>query len=158
MKISDRGLKMIAAFEGCVLHLYNDPVGLCTIGYGHLVHRGRVGTNAAAEAPFKAGLTPEAALDLLRSDVARFERCVSRVLRYTPSINEFDALVSLAFNIGESAFALSSLARELNEARGRVEPERIKWLFGLWRKAGGRTNKGLVGRRASEAAHYLSVV
>jgi lysozyme len=153
VKLSAEGLSKIAAWEGCVLHLYDDPAGYCTIGYGHLVHKGRTGTNATAEAPFAAGLTAAGALDLFRVDLAKFEDAVSRIVRVPLAAHQFDALVCLAFNIGITAFAMSSIARYLNQ-RG-TDPEQIKAYWCLWRRAGGQQNAGLLARRRAEVQSFL---
>ena len=73
MRTSDRGLQLIAEFEGLRTQLYNDPAGHCTVGYGHLVHLGPCSGAHAGEQRFLAGLTPAQALELLRADVVRYE-------------------------------------------------------------------------------------
>jgi GH24 family phage-related lysozyme (muramidase) len=40
MNLSDKGLRLIMAFEGCRLHVYEDVKGLATIGVGHLLKPG----------------------------------------------------------------------------------------------------------------------
>lgn len=153
-RISDEGLKKIAAWEGLRLHLYNDPVGYATIGYGHLVHRGRVGTNPKAEAPFADGLTASGALDLLRADVLSFEASVSAGVKRELPQHQFDALVCLAFNIGAAGFARSSLCRYIRS--GGTDSGEIRTLWCLWCRAGGSVNTGLLSRRNDECAAYLA--
>ncbi len=152
MQLSEKGLKLIAAFEGCKLKLYNDPVGYCTIGYGHLVHKGKTGTNSIAEAPYVNGLTQEEALELLRQDAALHVNGVNACVRVPLKQNQFDALVSLCFNIGTGGLKASSLIRYINT--GGNNPKEISRLFGLWCRAGGRVHAGLVGRRRTEANVY----
>lgn len=61
--ISDRGLELIGRFEGLRTELYNDVAGHCTIGYGHLVHRGNCDGSESEE--FRAGISRQRALELL---------------------------------------------------------------------------------------------
>ena len=98
MKLSDKGLNLIAEFEGKRLTAYRDSVGILTIGYGH---------TSAAGAPFVTQgltITDAQALDILRTDAAKFENAVSRVLKRQPTQNQFDAMVSLCYNIGPGNF------------------------------------------------------
>jgi lysozyme len=156
MNISDKGLQLIARFEGCVLKLYNDPVGYCTIGYGHLVHKGRVGTKPALEAPYSNGITQTEAINLLRADAATHVAAMNAALRVPVTQNQFDALVSLSFNIGSFGAAKSSLMKAINA--GKVSDSAlIRSLFCLWCRAGGQVNTALLGRRNSEATYFLGV-
>ena len=87
MVISSEGLEFIKQHEGLYLHAYDDGVGVMTIGYGHTgkdVKKGMV-------------ITEEKATDLLKKDIARFEKHVSeynKIYHFTDS--EFSALVSFA--------------------------------------------------------------
>lgn len=141
MKISKDGLGLIKSSEGCRLKAYKCSAGVWTIGYGHTgpdVHEGMEISQADADT-------------LLRLDVARFERAV---IKTCPKISQpqFDACVSLAYNIGEGAFAKSSVAR-LHNAGKYAEAGQA---FMLWNKAGGKVSRGLTARRSKESALYLS--
>ena len=85
--------------------------------------------------------------ELFRHDLRRFERGVTRLINYPLQQNQFDALVSFAFNLGNGALQASTLRRKLN--RGDVEGASNE--FKRWVRAGGRVLKGLVRRRAAEA-------
>lgn len=138
MKIGQRGLALIKQYEGCRLKAYKCPAGVWTIGYGSTgphVGAGKVITQAEAEA-------------LLRQDLVRFERAVAQADSATQ--NQFDAMVSLAFNIGIGAFQKSSVLRKHNAG----DHAGAKASFALWNKAGGRVLSGLVTRRAAEADLY----
>lgn len=140
MKISDRGLSLIKTAEGCRLKAYLCPAKVLTIGYGHTgpdVFEGQEIDAAEAEM-------------LLRRDVAQFERCITKVCPGPTTQSQFDAMVSLAFNIGEAAFKRSSVCR-LHNAEKYPEAQQA---FGLWNKAGGKVVNGLVTRRAREADRY----
>lgn len=143
-KISDDGLALIKDFEGERLTVYKDAVGLPTVGVGHLV------------LPFdnlKVGQTisAERSRTLLRQDVERFEKCVNAAITQPLTQNQFDACVALAFNIGESAFKNSSVARELNRGHFTLAAN----AFLKWNKAGGKVLNGLTRRREAERKMFL---
>jgi len=135
-KISNAGLRLIKNFEGLRLRAYRCPAGVWTIGYGHTgaeVKPGMVITETEAEA-------------LLRADIAVFENCVSAAVKVPISQPQFDALVSLAFNIGCGALRRSTLLRRLNagDYRGAARE------FDKWIRAKGVVLAGLVSRRRDE--------
>lgn len=141
MKISQVGLDLIKSSEGCKLKAYRCSANVLTVGFGHTgddVFEGQEITQADADA-------------LLKFDIARYENGVSRVC---PKISQpqFDACVSLCYNIGEVAFAKSSVAR-LHNAGKYAEAAQA---FMLWNKAAKKVSRGLTARRAKESALYLS--
>lgn len=142
MRTSSKGLKLIGSFEGLRLRAYPDP-GTggqpWTIGYGHTkgVKRGQK-------------ITAAKALSYLRSDVLSAERSVDAHVRVPVNQNRFDAMVSLAFNIGNSAFAHSTVVRRLNSH----DYDGAGAAFMMWVRAGGRVMQGLVNRRAAERKLY----
>ena len=90
MKISKQGLELIKSFEGCRLKAYQDIGGVWTIGYGHTDN-------------VKSGdiITQKKADELLLKDLERFEKHVNTYVPiYDFNQNQYDALVSFAFNIG----------------------------------------------------------
>lgn len=95
-------------------------------------------------------ITHEQSQQLLSKDLVRFEKAVNRLGGMTQS--QFDAMVSLAFNIGEGAFAKSTLVRKhlARDFAGAAAE------FSKWNKGGGKVLAGLVKRRAAEAKLYLS--
>jgi len=142
--LSTQGAEFIARHEGCRLELYNDPVGHCTIGVGHLVHHGACNGSEGAE--FTGGITRERAFELLRTDAASAARAVLGAVTVPLSQTELDALVSFVFNVGSGAFQTSTLLKKLNAGdRGAVPSELSRWT-----KASGRDLPGLVTRRAAE--------
>lgn len=147
MKISDEGLRLIKSFEGYHTRLkdgscaaYLCPAGVATIGFGCTegVKLGMVWSEAEAEAA------------LLR-EIAKFEDAVSRNVTVEINQNEFDAMVSLAYNIGAAAFGRSTVLRRLNKG-DRAGAAKA---FNLWNKGGGRVLAGLVSRRMRESALFL---
>lgn len=142
-KTSRRGLELITSFEGFVDHVYLDPVGIPTIGVGHVVRAGE---------SFPAKITRERGLQLLASDAQIAEAAVRRLVKVRLSQGQFDALVSFAFNVGTGALAVSTLLRELNAGHYRAAADQLL----LWTKAGGSELPGLVRRRQAERALFLS--
>lgn len=137
MKISNAGLDLIMRFESCRLSAYK-PVNTekyWTIGYGH---------NGAEVTP-NMRITHAQAIRLLQKDIQRFERAINNLDR-TWTQNEFDALVSFAFNCGEAN--LYKLVYNRNH-------EQIADAFLLYNKAGGKILKGLVKRRQEERALFV---
>jgi lysozyme len=145
--LSRAGAEFIAGFEGCVLHLYNDPVHHCTVGIGHLVHHGRC-DGRPSEAPFRDGITRERAYDIFREDVVPFARAIRRHVRVPLNQPQFDALLSWAFNCGAGVLRTSTLARRLNAGDYDSVPSELM----RWNKAGNppRVLPGLTRRRRAE--------
>jgi len=144
MEISQKGVDLIKQFEGVSLKAYPDP-GTggepWTIGYGHTdgVKKGDVVTQAQAE-------------ELLRKDLIKFEAGVSGALTVDTTQNQFDAMVSLAYNIGLGNFTKSTLLRKHNAKCWQCAAAQ----FGVWRNAGGKVMNGLIRRRAAERELYMS--
>lgn len=137
---------LIKKFEGCVLHAYPDPGtggAPWTIGFGHTgseVHRGLVWSQAECDA----------ALD---TDIRR--RVVSLNSLINPAKttqHQFDACLSLIFNIGLANFMKSSVLANHNAGRFQNAAAAFK----LWNRAAGHVMQGLVNRRAAESALYSS--
>lgn len=147
MRMSAKGLAFLSNEEGLRTNPYKDSAGHATIGVGHLIHRGPV--TSADHARFR-GFTRADAVGLLRQDVSSRERAVSHLVGVTLNQNEFDALVSLVFNIGEGeqGFAGSTVRRKLNAGERRDAAN----AFLMW-KVGG---PGLIHRRRRERVLFLS--
>lgn len=125
MKMTDHGRKLLMQREGCRLKAYKDSVGVWTIGVGH--------TSAAGPPQVKAGMTitQAQAESIFADDVAEFEDGVSALLAGAPiEPHQFDAFVSLAFNIGLGAFASSTALRQFLDGAHDHAAEAIL----LWNK------------------------
>jgi len=146
MKTSPSGRAAIARREGNKLKAYKDSVGVLTIGVGH--------TSAAGPPKVVSGMTITAqeSDEILSRDLALFEKAVSSAVKVLLKQSEFDALVSLAFNIGAGAFSKSTLVRKLNAGDRAGAADQ----FLVWNKAGGKVLKGLASRRADERKQFLS--
>ncbi len=144
-RISSKGVDLICSFEGLKLKAYDDGVGVFTIGYGTT----RYPNGKAVQYGDQCSI--EQAKSYMQFDLKRFEQAVSRAVQVPLSQNQFDALVSLAYNIGINAFQNSTLLKRLNalEYLGAAQQ------FDVWIKAGGKTVQGLVNRRAVEKALFL---
>lgn len=139
MKTSQNGIDLIKKFEGCVLTAYKDAVGILTIGYGHTagVVSGQAITQSQAE-------------ELLKVDLENFEAKVEKYNgKYGWNQNEFDALVSFAYNIGN----IDQLT-----ANGTRERSTIAEKILCYNKAGGAVLAGLTKRRQAEQELFLTPV
>jgi GH24 family phage-related lysozyme (muramidase) len=143
-RLSKKGAAFIAHFEGFRPQLYNDPVGHCTIGCGHLVHRGPI--NGSEPAEFKRGITRDRALALLQHDASTAADEIARSVKVRLSQQQVDALISFAFNVGNGAFRDSTLLKLLNQGDYHSVPAQLN----RWTKASGRTLPGLTRRRTAE--------
>lgn len=146
LTISENGLSMIASFESFEPKAYYCPAGVLTIGYGH------TGTNAQGQ-ELQEGDTVnhEQAMRLLYEDVLWAEDAVNEQ-RLHLTQNQFDALVSFVFNVGATAFAHSTLLKNLKA--GDFDEAADEFL--RWNKAGGKVLRGLTARREAERDLFLS--
>jgi len=143
MKTSQQGLKLIERFEGLSLTPYQDCVGLWTIGIGHLIGK---------TLPNNRTLTINECYALLASDVAKFELGVAKYITAQLTQNQFDALISFAFNLGLGTLQRSSLRQKLN--RGDIQGCIKSWA--KYNKANGKVVKGLDARRKAEIMLFIT--
>lgn len=135
--ISQNGLKLIMIYEGCKLEAYKCPAGVWTIGYGH--------TGDVKEGD---KITSSMAKIYLCEDLLKFEAKVFAYDdKYNFTQNEFDALVSFAYNIG----SIDQLT-----AKGTRSKSLIAKKILLYNKASGKVLKGLVRRREDEQRLFLN--
>ena len=131
-KINKSGINLIKKYEGCRLTSYICPAGVLTIGYGH----------TGKDVKPNQTITKKKAISLLKKDLARFERHVqSYNYIYEWTDNEFSALVSFAFNIGN----IDQLTAYGTRTRSQIRTAMLKYV-----KANGKTLSGLVKRRKAE--------
>lgn len=144
MKTSANGLAFVAKEEGNILKAYQDVKGVWTIGVGH--------TSAAGEPKVYKGLTitKEQSLDILSRDIEKVEKQVLSVVKVPLTQNQFDALVSLVFNIGPGGFGNSTTLKKLNAKDYKGAADAML----MWQNSG--ANKGvLLGRRKRERELFL---
>lgn len=145
MTTSQTGINLITSFEDLELKAYLCPAGVWTIGFGTTVYPD--GTKV------KKGdtCTAEQAKAYFAYDLKRFENAVNSGLTVVINQNQFDALVSLTYNIGTGAFAGSTLLKLLNQKQYREAAAQ----FTRWNKAGGKELRGLTRRREAERDLFL---
>jgi lysozyme len=144
-KVSQAGLELIKSFEGfrsCAAQLAD---GRWTIGYGHT----KTARRGAKVTEVEAGL-------LLHYDLIAVSALVN-ALTFTPlTQNQFDALVSFAFNVGPDAFRRSTVLRRINEGAMLQAASAMD----LWRKADFEGHRivvdALVRRRTAEKVLFLT--
>jgi lysozyme len=178
--VSDNGAKFIGDFEGLyrfgrssrfaprgtvlanenkdLIYEYIDPIGLPTIGYGHLLTdsemaSGRIVINGVS-VNYKNGITMKQVMDLKKQDLARFETFVMNNVKVKLTQSMFDALVSFAFNVGNGNLQRSTLLRVLNRGEYTVAANE----FLKWNRAGGKVLAGLTRRREAERQMFLSEI
>lgn len=143
MKISERGLDLIKSYEKCRLVAFKPtPNDVWTIGWGHTGH----------DVDQHTVWTQQQADDGLVKDVGVSERCVNGCVTTELTQEEFDACVSLCYNIGCKAFRESTLVKLLNalDRIGAAEQ------FSRWNKQAGIELAGLTKRRESEKELFLA--
>jgi lysozyme len=135
LALSASTLVGIAGWEGYSGSAYQDIVGIWTIGFG-------------TTAGVKQGQTidPVKALKRKLDDVQKFEGAIKQCVTVPLHQHEYDAYLSLAYNIGPTAFCRSTLVRLLNEGKYTMACEQIL----RWDKAGGKVVRGLTLRREAE--------
>lgn len=136
------GINLIKQYEGFSSTIYTCPAGKKTIGYGHLIQD---------DEKFKESISEFDALNLLINDVKKAERSVKKYLKVSINNNQFSALVSFVFNLGEGNFARSTLLKQVNsENKMLAALEFTKWIY-----VGDKKFLGLLKRRLDEACLFL---
>jgi len=140
LSLSATALVGLAAHEGYVERAYQDVVGVWTIGFGTTEN-------------VRSGQTtdPVKALKRALTDAQKFEGALKECVNVPLHQYEYDAFISLAYNIGPGAFCKSTLVRKLNAGDYPGACQEIL----RWNRAGGKVVRGLVVRREQE--HRLCV-
>jgi len=141
-RINAKGLKIVKFYEGLHLKPYYCPSGKLSIGYGHTGKKAREGHS----------ITPAEADALLAQDMREHEGVVKQNVIVPLTSNQFSALVSFSFNVGDGNFKRSTLVKKLNEKdyTGAVREFR-RWTHGN----GGQVLGGLVYRRTAEIHLFM---
>jgi lysozyme len=138
--ISKKGVEKIMEWERLRTRLYKDSGGVPTICYGH------TGRHTAHQTR-----TPEQCYDILREDIQTAERAVNTLVSGSLEQNQYDALVSLVFNIGVGAFERSTVLEKINA--GDFTSGALH--FHDWMYVNKNVEKGLVNRRRAEIRTFL---
>ncbi|HDL6699896.1 TPA: lysozyme [Yersinia enterocolitica] len=145
MQISNNGINKLKVEEGEKLIGYKDTRGIPTIGVGH--------TGMVDGKPVAVGMviSKDKSSELLRSDLKWTEEAIATNVKVPLTQNQYDALCSLIFNIGPTAFANSTVLKRINagDYKGAADA------FLMWKKAGNDLNI-LLPRRQRERALFLS--
>ena len=143
---SAAGRKFITEQEGNKLTAYKDTGGVWTIGVGH--------TSAAGPPPVSAGdtITAKESDEILARDLKNTEKAVTNAVDVALASHEFDALVSLCFNVGPGGFAGSTVVKKLNVNDRPAAAD----AFLLWNKDNGVVVPGLTNRRKRERTLFLN--
>ena len=143
MKLNSTGYKVLHEREGLRLKPYLDTKGIATIGMGNTYYE-----NGKKVTMQDKALTIEQAGNLATITADKFAFQVDKLLTSKVNQNQFNALVSLAYNIGINGFRNSTVLRKAN-----INPNdpAIKKAFMMWTK-----NVELVGRRESEVKQYFT--
>lgn len=148
-QVDQAGLDLIKGFEGCILHPYRDQVGIPTIGYGQTYYPDTGAKVTMQDPPITQDRADQMFLVMLKP----FELAVYSTSREDLTQNNFNALVSFAYNIGTNGFKHSTVLRLVNQG---IADDQLKAAFLMWDKAGGRVLQDLVNRRTKEYEVYIS--
>lgn len=139
------GLQLIQHFEQFSPKSYVCPGGILTIGYGHAI---------LPSEHFETEINIQEAQCLLLSDLQKAEKAVQRAITISLNDGQFNALVSLTFNIGCKAFAHSTLCRVINNKQHHeITHQFMRWIYCKNQKS-----NGLMRRRTAEAYMYHNSV
>jgi len=139
--ISQNGMDLVKEFEGFSATPYKCPADKLTIGYGHVIKAGESFTT----------ITKEQAETLLRIDMKWVEKTINNTISADLTQNEIDALASLIYNIGGTAFRNSTLLKLLNQDNFiDAADEFLKWCH-----IGKEVSQGLLNRRKKERELFL---
>ena len=148
MKISPRGLELIKDFEGFSSSAYLDVVNIPTIGWGNTFYEDGTKVKMGDQ------ISKTDALKLLEVVANRdFADKIFPSIKVKVTQSQFDAMVSLAYNIGTGAFLKSTLLKKVNAGDFAGAGEQ----FLRWNKAGGKEVLGLTRRREREKQLFLSL-
>lgn len=149
MRISEKGLNLIKKYEGFSSRPYMCPANIPTIGYGSTYYPNGTKVKLSDDS-----ISEEEATQILEYIAQKdFGSAVNKFVIVELTQNQFDALVSFAYNIGRTAFENSTLLKLLN----RGEYEAAAEQFEKWNKSGGKVLSGLTKRRFDEQKLFLSL-
>jgi lysozyme len=145
MKFSQKGMRLLAKWEGLVLRIYKCSAGCPTIGIGHKLTKKEI-----IGGKFKGGITEDEAYELCHKDLTGFEYIINRLVLAPLTQDQYDAMVIFTFNIGAGGFATSQVLNKINLRLYDEVPDRIR----MWNKVTKDGMKvkdhGLVNRRENE--------
>jgi lysozyme len=148
MKLDESGYKLIQEFEGLSLVPYLCSAKVATIGYGNTFYPS--GKKVTMQ---DQPISLATAKWMLKETADKFATDVDKLIKSKLTQNQFNAIVSFAFNLGVTSLGRSTLLKKVN-----INPNdpTIAAEFAKWNKAGGKVLNGLTKRRAKEAKLYFA--
>ena len=147
-KLDENGYKLIQGFEGLSLVPYKCSAGVATIAWGATFYPS--GKKVTMQ---DAPISLATAKWMFKETADKFAADVDKMIKSNINQNQFNAIVSLAYNIGLAGLAKSSLLRKVNANPNDLT---ITNSFLVWNKAGGKVLNGLTKRRTIEAKLYFA--
>lgn len=144
MNTSEAGQFFIKQFESLQLDCYDDGGGFATVGWGHKIKEG--------EEILQQGITIDQAEQLFLSDLEDAEQIVNNSFRIALNQNQFDSLVSFAFNTGKMSATLKTLIR-----LQATEDDIKLWWQTHYITSNGIQLNGLKRRRKAESENYFKI-
>ena len=148
MVLDNKGYLLITKFEGLRLKPYLCSAKIPTIGYGNTYY-----PDGERVTLLDKEITKQQAFDMFKEVANRFAKRVDALVTSNLNQNQFNALVSFAYNVGTGNFSSSTLLKKVNRNPNDLT---IKDEFLRWNKAGGKVLNGLTNRRNEEADLYFS--
>ena len=148
MKLNSVGYDLIKGFEGLSLKPYKCSANISTVGYGNTYYENGVKVQMS-DPP----ITKQRAEELLKHSADRYASKVANLLKKPVTQNQFNALVSFAYNVGTGSFQSSTLLKKVN-----INPNdlTIRSEFLRWNKANKVVVNGLTTRRIEESKLYFT--
>jgi lysozyme len=158
MQMSAHGTDLLTEWEGFEPTVYDDSVGIPTIGVGHALTPAEKSAGAldidGTQVPYAGGITEDQVKALLACDLHRYEDALNDAIAVNLTQNQFDALVSFCFNVGIGGFQGSTLLKDVNNSNFDAVPADLR----MWDKAGGVVSQGLLNRRNNEVQLWLGQI
>jgi lysozyme len=148
MKLDNSGYLFITKHEGLSLKPYLCPAKIPTIGYGNTYY-----SDGKRVTLLDKDITKQQAFDMFKEVANRFAKRVDELVTSDINQNQFNTLVSFAYNVGTGNFSSSTLLKKINKNPNDLT---LKAEFLRWNKAGGKVLNGLTNRRNEEADLYFS--
>jgi lysozyme len=148
MILNNKGYLFITKHEGLSLKPYLCPAKIPTIGYGNTYY-----PDGKRVTLLDKDITKQQAFDMFKEIANRFAKRVDELVTSNINQNQFNALVSFAYNVGTGNFSSSTLLKKINKNPNDLT---LKAEFLRWNKAGGKVLNGLTNRRNEEADLYFS--
>lgn len=147
--LDQSGIDLMIHFEGCILHPYKDQVGIPTIGIGMTYYPG-TGKKVTMSDP---AITQLQANNMFLALSRHYALTVYSLIRDDINQNQFNALFSLCYNIGEASFKASTVLKLVNQ---HITFEPLKDAFLMWDKANHKIVSDLIFRRLKEYQLFIS--